>query len=159
MSNPFVRFVKYFLAWCVVCVVVLVIDYQIKSDLLSAKEYFQLLLSASQGLKLLAAILFLAFYYTKFGVVERTVEGSLTADREQVINALFVEGFSPREERDGEIVFRADNLLKRALMLWEDWVKVSQQDGQIRFQGSRRVVVRARYRLEGYLQMKRRHEE
>ena len=80
-------------------------------------------------------------------------------DREQIVNAFRSAGFSLRREEEGTLFFRADGFVQKLLLLWEDEIRVSQYGQWIELDGIRRGVARVQYRLDSYLQMKRRNEK
>lgn len=49
--------------------------------------------------------------------------------------------------------------MQKLLLLWEDEIRVSQYGQWIELDGIRRGVARVQYRLDSYLQMKRRNEK
>ncbi len=85
--------------------------------------------------------------------------GSLSTDRQQVLTAFEVAGFSLRDERDGVMTFRATGIVKRLTMLFEDEIRVSQCGEYINIDGNRRGVARVVYQLDNYIRNKRRNEE
>ena len=68
-------------------------------------------------------------------------------------------GFVLREESDGRMIFRGDNLMRRILMLCEDEIVVEQYGQWVDIKGIRRGVANAAYRLELYMENKQRREE
>ena len=54
------------------------------------------------------------------------------------------------------MIFRAGNPLRRLLLLFEDEVRVEQYGQWVEITGIRRAVARAAYRLEWYMDNKRR---
>lgn len=153
------RSAKYFIALCVLCAALMTLNQATGMARLSIGETFYVMFHTPRGMLLPAMIVVLAALYPKFGFVVRRVEGDVEADREQILNAFRAAGFSLRQERDGELVFRADTLLRRLTLLWEDEIKVSQYGQWIRIEGIRRGAARVQYRLDSYLQMKKRNEE
>ena len=83
----------------------------------------------------------------------------MTEDREQLLAAFTMAGFVLREESDGRMVFRGDNLMRRILMLCEDEIVVEQYGQWVDIKGIRRGVANAAYRLELYMENKQRREE
>lgn len=155
MSRYFIRSAKYFVALCVLCMAIVALNLATGFSVLTLDEYLYVMLHTPRGLLMAAAIVVLALFYPKFGFGARKVAGDVEEERQQILNALRATGFSLRGEEEGVMTFRADNLLKRAAMLWEDEIKVSQYGQWIVLEGNRRGVVRAQYRLASYMDMKR----
>jgi predicted NBD/HSP70 family sugar kinase len=55
--------------------------------------------------------------------------------------------FALKEQGEGKMVFKANNILDRLVMLFEDEIVVEQQGEQITFSGIRRGVAKVIYRL------------
>lgn len=104
-------------------------------------------------------VVVLALCYPRFGFIVRRVEGDTELDREQIVNVFRSAGFSLRREEEGTLFFRADGFVQKLLLLWEDEIRVSQYGQWIELDGIRRGVARVQYRLDSYLQMKRRNEK
>lgn len=155
MKSYLIRSAKYFVALCVLCMAIVALNLATGFSVLTLDEYLYVMLHTPRGLLMAAAIVVLALFYPKFGFGARKVAGDVEEERQQILNALRATGFSLRGEEEGVMIFRADNLLKRAAMLWEDEIKVSQYGQWIVLEGNRRGVVRAQYRLASYMDMKR----
>ncbi len=159
MKKYAIRSAKYFIALCVLCTAIMALNYLTGMAKLSVGEFLYVMFHTTRGLLLPAAIVLLALLYPKFDFVTRRTEGDMQEDREQVLNAFRMAGFSLRREEEGVMVFRADSFLRKLTLLWEDEIKVSQYGQWIAIEGIRRGVVRAQYLLDSYLQMKKRNEE
>jgi hypothetical protein len=79
----------------------------------------------------------------------------ITTDRQQIEAALATAGLVLVEAKEGLLRFRAAGL-QRITLLFEDEVTVEQQGDEVVVSGHRRTVVRAVFRLEGYMVNKRR---
>lgn len=157
MKRYLIRSVKYFCALCVICIAVLALLLATGASALSLDDLFYVMFHTTRYARLLAAIVVLAAFYPKFGFTVRRVEGDIDEDREQIINAFRSAGFSLRGTEDGTLVFRADGLPHKLLLLCEDEIRVSRYGQWIEIDGIRRGVARVEYRLDSYLQMKRRN--
>ncbi len=151
----FIRSVKYFLAMCVLCVVIMLLNLATGFSNLSFDQTIYVLFHTSRSLLLLGALVVLAAAYPRFGFVTRKVEGDTTKHREQIINAFRAAGFSLRKEEDEVMYFRADRVMHKLLLLGEDEIKVSQYGQWILIDGIRRGVAKVEYRLDSYIQMQR----
>ncbi len=109
------------------------------------------LTATRRGWTMIAAVVALAAAYPRFGFGARRVEGDLVEHRVQLLNAMRVCGFELDREEEGVLYFRGANILKRAMLLFEDELRVSQYGQWIEIEGIRRGAVRVAYRLEGYL--------
>ena len=151
----FVRSLKYFCALCVLCIVLMGLMLMTGTSALSLDDTLYVMLHTDRYLMLFTAIVVLAALYPRFGFVERKVEGDVEENREQIVNAFRSSGFSLRSEEDGVMVFRADTLLQKLMLLGEDEIRVSQYGQWIVLDGIRRGVARVQYRLDSYIHMTR----
>ena len=154
----FIRSLKYFCALCVLCAAIMFLNRVAGTARLSVPETLYVMFHTPRGMMLPVVILLLAAFYPKFGFVVRQVEGDIDENRQQILNAFRSEGFSLRSERNGVLIFRADNGWKKLMMLGEDELIVSQYGQWIRIEGIRRGVARVQYRLDSCLEMIRRNE-
>lgn len=151
----FIRSLKYFVALCVLCAAIMALNRLSGFATLTLEETFYVMFHTTRGLMLPAVIVLLAAFYPKFGFVQRRVEGDVEENREQIVNAFRSSGFSLRSEEDGVMVFRADTLLQKLMLLGEDEIRVSQYGQWIVLDGIRRGVARVQYRLDSYIHMTR----
>ena len=158
MKKYLIRSAKYFVALCVLLVAIMALNRAMGSTL-TIRETFYVMFHTTRGLLLPVVVVVLALCYPRFGFIVRRVEGDTELDREQIVNAFRSAGFSLRREEDGTLFFRADGFVQKLLLLWEDEIRVSQYGQWIELDGIRRGVARVQYRLDSYLQMKRRNEK
>ena len=158
MKRYLIRSVKYFVALCVLLVAVMALNRAMGSTL-TIRETFYVMFHTTRGLLLPVVVVVLALCYPRFGFIVRRVEGDTELDHEQIVNAFRSAGFSLRREEEGVLFFRADGFVQKLLLLWEDEIRVSQYGQWIELDGIRRGVARVQYRLDSYLQMKRRNEK
>ena len=158
MKRYLIRSVKYFVALCVLLVAIMALNRAMGSTL-TMRETFYVMFHTTRGLLLPVVVVVLALCYPRFGFIVRRVEGDTELDREQIVNAFRSAGFSLRREEEGTLFFRADGFVQKLLLLWEDEIRVSQYGQWIELDGIRRGVARVQYRLDSYLQMKRRNEK
>jgi hypothetical protein len=57
-------------------------------------------------------------------------------------------GFTLKEESEGRMVFKADNILSRLVMLFEDEITVEQYGQWVDITGIRRGVAKVVYRMK-----------
>lgn len=158
MKKYLIRSAKYFVALCVLLVAIMALNRAMGSTL-TIRETFYVMFHTTRGLLLPVVVVVLALCYPRFGFIVRRVEGDTGLDREQIVNAFRSAGFSLRREEEGTLFFRADGFVQKLLLLWEDEIRVSQYGQWIELDGIRRGVARVQYRLDSYLQMKRRNEK
>lgn len=158
MKKYLIRSAKYFVALCVLLVAIMALNRAMGSTL-TIRETFYVMFHTTRGLLLPVVVVVLALCYPRFGFIVRRVEGDTELDREQIVNAFRSAGFSLRREEEGTLFFRADGFVQKLLLLWEDEIRVSQYGQWIKLDGIRRGVARVQYRLDSYLQMKRRNEK
>ena len=77
-------------------------------------------------------------------------------DRERIVSAFEASGFRAVSQTDELMVFRADNIVRRLTLLGEDEIEVRQYGQWVEITGIRRAVARVAYRLEMYMDNKRR---
>ena len=155
MKRYLIRSAKYFVALCVLCTAIMLLN-QLYGATLSFSQTLYVMFHTPRGLLLPAVIVLLSlFYYPRFGFIVRDVEGDIEEHRQQIVNALRNSGFELRGEEDGVLIFRAGTLWRRLLMLGEDEIRVSQYGQWIRLEGIRRGVARAAYRLESFIERRR----
>lgn len=158
MKKYLIRSAKYFVALCVLLVAIMALNRAMGSTL-TMRETFYVMFHTTRGLLLPVVVVVLALCYPRFGFIVRRVEGDTELDREQIVNAFRSADFSLRREEEGTLFFRADGFVQKLLLLWEDEIRVSQYGQWIELDGIRRGVARVQYRLDSYLQMKRRNEK
>lgn len=158
MKKYLIRSAKYFVALCVLLVAIMALNRAMGSTL-TIRETFYVMFHTTRGLLLPVVVVVLALCYPRFGFIVRRVEVDTELDREQIVNAFRSAGFSLRREEEGTLFFRADGFVQKLLLLWEDEIRVSQYGQWIELDGIRRGVARVQYRLDSYLQMKRRNEK
>lgn len=113
-------------------------------------------LSSDRGTSLIVAFVALALFYPKFGYVRRVIAGAdIEADRVRIDNAMQLYGFKFEEVRDDALVYRADGVVRRVILLFEDEILVRRVEGGIEVEGKRRQAVRIIYQLSAYIDNKR----
>lgn len=153
-----VRAVKYFCAFCVLYVAIVWLGMKSQGMGVSAFDSIMATMQTTRGLLLAGAVILLSALYPVFGFMTRRVECDMTEDREQLLAAFSMAGFTLREESEGRMVFRGDNLMRRIFMLFEDEIVVEQYAQWVEIKGIRRGVANAAYRLYLYIENKRRGE-
>ena len=151
-----VRAIKYFVAFVVLYLAVTWLSLHASGIDVSVWDSVRATMHTTRGALLAAAVAVLSALYPLFGFVTRRVEASTEEDREQVITAFETSGFRLAAEEDGTMIFRADSFPRRLLLLFEDEVRIGQYGQWVEITGIRRAVARVAYRLEWYMDNKRR---
>lgn len=154
-----IRCGKYFIALCVLYLILMGLMYVTSSSLQSFPEMLTPLFESTRGWVLIAAVVILSALYPKFGFIRRQEIGNLNTNREQILNAFVSEGFKLVRESGHEMVFRGDSFFKRLTLLFEDEIRVTQTGEWITIEGIRRGVARVYYRLQTYLERTRNENE
>lgn len=114
-------------------------------------------LDTDQGRWIVVAFVVLALFYPRFGFVRRLVEGvNIDNDRIRIDNAMKLYGFKFAEEHDGVAVYRAEGIIRRITLLFEDEILVRQVEGGVEIEGLRRTAVRIIYQLKAYIEHRER---
>lgn len=142
------RAVKYFAAFCVIYLAVVWLSVSTMNGYeQSVWDYVWATLQTTRGQLLVVAVVVLSAFYPRFGFITRRVEWDMEDERDQIIATFALAGFSLRDEGDGRMVFRADNMLDRLVMLFEDEITVVQYGQWIDITGIRRGVAKVVYRM------------
>lgn len=113
-------------------------------------------LRADIGKKMVAVFVILAALYPRFGFMRKRIEGyAPERDKERLQNAMAIFGYKLAESHDGVDVYRAEGVVKRLTLLWEDRIEVRIEDGALEMKGIRRMVARIAYQLETYIRNSR----
>lgn len=151
-----VRAIKYFVAFCVLYVGILWLSLRMSGMDVSVWDSVAVTMQTTRGVLLAVAVVVLSAVYPRFGFVTRRVECSVDEDSEQIATAFEMSGFRMVSKSDDGLVFRADNIIRRLMLLGEDEITVHQYGQWVEITGIRRAVARVAYRLEMYMDNKRR---
>lgn len=152
-----VRSLKYLLFICVLYVALLWLSsLSTYGGTIDTMTLLRAQLSSDRGLWLVVAFVALALFYPKFGYVRRVVAGAdIEADRMRIDNAMALYGFKFVEVRNGALVYRAEGIVRRIILLFEDEIMVRSVEGGIEVEGKRREAVRIIFQLSAYIDNKR----
>lgn len=151
-----IRAIKYFVAFCVLYVAILWLSLRMSGVDVSVWDSVAVTMQTPRGKLLAAAVVALSAVYPRLGFVTRRVECFMAEDREQIVSAFDMSGFTPVEESEERMVFRAGNVVRRLTLLGEDEIVVRQYGQWVEITGIRRAVARVVYRLEMFMDNKRR---
>ena len=115
-------------------------------------------LGSERGVWLVATFIGLALLYPHFGYVRRIVEDvDIEGDRIRIDNAMKLYGFKFAGVREGRLVYRAEGIIRRITLLFEDEILVREVEGGVEIEGLRRSAVRIIYQLRAYIEHKERY--
>jgi hypothetical protein len=114
-------------------------------------------LGSDRGKLLIVASMLLAIFYPRFGYIRRVVQrADIDVDRLRIDNAMKIYGFKFVEVREGALVYRAEGVINRIVLLFEDEILVRQIEGGIEVEGIRRRAVRILLQLNAYIEHRER---
>ena len=143
-----IRAVKYFFAFCVLYVGVVWLSILTQKGMdISVWDSISATMATERGRMLALAVVALSAAYPFFGFVKRSVKWNMTTDADRLVEIFAAAGFALKEQGEGKMVFKANNILDRLVMLFEDEIVVEQQGEQITLDGIRRGVAKVIYRL------------
>lgn len=142
-----IRAVKYLLAFCVLYLGVVWISIATNSALEgSVWDYVSATYVTQRGKMLMLAVVALSAAYPSFGFMKRRVKWNMAEQRDRLIEIFAAAGFSLKSEQEGKMIFRANNVLDKLVMLFEDEISVSADGDEIVVEGIRRGVAKVIYR-------------
>lgn len=154
MDNKFlimrylIRAVKYFFAFCVLYVGVVWLSILTQKGMdVSVWDSISATMATERGRMLALAVVALSAAYPFFGFVKRSVKWNMATDADRLVEIFAAAGFALKEQGEGKMIFKANNILDRLVMLFEDEIVVEQQGEQITLDGIRRGVAKVIYRL------------
>lgn len=143
-----IRAVKYFFAFCVLYVGVVWLSILTQKGMdVSVWDSISATMATERGRMLALAVVALSAAYPFFGFIKRSVKWDMTTDADRLVEIFAAAGFALKEQGEGKMVFKANNILDRLVMLFEDEIVVEQQGEQITLDGIRRGVAKVIYRL------------
>ena len=143
-----IRAVKYFFAFCVLYVGVVWLSILTQKGMdISVWDSISATMATERGRMLALAVVALSAAYPFFGFVKRSVKWDMATDADRLVEIFAAAGFALKLKSEGKMVFKANNILDRLVMLFEDEIVVEQQGEQITLDGIRRGVAKVIYRL------------
>ncbi len=104
-----------------------------------------------RGVVLLVALVAISATYPLYGFGKYLVQGSLSADRKAIEQALSACQYAPMEERDGVVICRATTLWRRIRTAGDDAIELRQVgENTIEITGLRREAEQLRFTIGGY---------
>lgn len=143
-----IRAVKYFFAFCVLYVGVVWLSILTQKGMdISVWDSISATMATERGRMLALAVVALSAAYPFFGFVKRSVKWDMATEADRLVEIFAAAGFALKLKSEGKMVFKANNILDRLVMLFEDEIVVEQQGEQIILDGIRRGVAKVIYRL------------
>lgn len=143
-----IRAVKYFFAFCVLYVGVVWLSILTQKGMdISVWDSISATMATERGRMLALAVVALSAAYPFFGFVKRSVKWDMATEADRLVEIFAAAGFALKLKDEGKMVFKANNILDRLVMLFEDEIVVEQQGEQITLSGIRRGVAKVIYRL------------
>lgn len=153
-----VRSLKYLLLICVLYVALTWLSALYTYDgMVDVVTLMRAQLGSDRGKLLIVASMLLAIFYPRFGYIRRVVQrADIEVDRLRIDNAMKIYGFKFVEVREGALVYRAEGVINRIVLLFEDEILVRQIEGGIEVEGIRRRAVRILLQLNAYIEHRER---
>lgn len=144
-----IRATKYFLALCVLYVGVVWLSLATNKAMagVSVMDYLEATWATQRGKMLVAVVVLLAAAYPRFGFVSRRVKWDMANDADRLTELFAAAGFSLKEQSEGRMIFKANNIVDRLVMLFEDEIEVTAEGDEIVVEGIRRGVAKVIYRM------------
>lgn len=147
-----VRSLKYLVLLCVLYVALTYLMTFVEPT--DATVWQQLLkhLNTRNGLYMVIAFVLLAALYPKFGYMRSLIqECDIKEDRVRIDNAMRIFGFRVEQEGDDCVVYRAEGIVHRLSLMFEDRIEVRAVEGGVELKGLRRSVARVALQLRSYI--------
>ncbi len=151
-----VRSLKYLVLLCVLYVALTYLMTFVEPT--DATVWQQLLkhLNTRNGLYMVIAFVLLAALYPKFGYMRSLIqECDIKEDRVRIDNAMRIFGFRVEQEDDDCVVYRAEGIVHRLSLMFEDRIEVRAVEGGVELKGLRRSVARVALQIRSYINNRR----
>lgn len=143
-----IRSVKYLIAFIVLYLGVVWISLMTSKGIdVSVWDYVATTLASQRGKLLIGAVVLLSAFYPRFGFMSRHIKLNIDTDRDHIIERMAAAGFSPIEQSEDRLVLRANSILDRLMMLFEDEIEVKRDGEGVMISGNRRGLAKIVYRL------------
>ena len=141
-----IRAAKYLLAFCVLYLGVVWISIATNSAMeASVWDYVAATFATQRGKMLMLAVVVLSAIYPRMGFMSRRVKWDMENNYDRLLEIFAAAGFSLKQKQDGKLIFRANNIFDKIIMLFEDEITVEQYGQWIDITGIRRGVAKVVY--------------
>ena len=147
MKTYLIRSIKYLIWLALLFTLIFVLMIRTNTARAGGEQMLHELFHTQRGWMMIGMLMVLAFLYPRFGFTSRSLKGSVATNRDDILRVAHRGGFSLVSETPGQLVFRASSPAKKALLLWEDTITVTQQGDQLVID-IRKEVVRMEFRLK-----------
>lgn len=154
------RSVKYFVLLCVLYVVLVWLMNYVEPSGLGLWELVMQNVNCQKGYLMIGGFVVLAAFYPLFGFMRSRVDDcDIVEDRVRIDNAMRLFGFRIVEESAECLVYRAEGIIHRLSLVFEDRIEVHSVEGGVELRGVRRAVARVALQLKAYIANRRYESE
>lgn len=151
-----VRSLKYLVLLCVLYVALTYLMTFVEPTGATVWQQLMKHLNTRNGLYMVIAFVLLAALYPKFGYMRSLIqECDIKEDRVRIDNAMRIFGFRVEQEGGDCVVYRAEGIVHRLSLMFEDRIEVRAVDGGVELKGLRRSVARVALQLRSYINNRR----
>lgn len=151
-----VRSLKYLVLLCVLYIGLTYLMSLVEPSAATIWQQLLTHLNTRNGLYMVIVFILLAAFYPKFGFMRSRIEEcDIVEDRVRIDNAMRLFGFRVVEEGDTKLTYRAEGIVHRLSLMFEDHIEVNKVDGGVELRGLRRSVARVALQLQSYIKNRR----
>lgn len=148
LSTYFIRAGKYIIQFIILLFVMIGLMSLLSKN--PTSNMFETLFT-TRGLLLWGVVLLFSLTYPFFGFVKRTLTFDATKHAQDVDKVMEMCGFVKLSDADGVTIYRAKNVTKKLVMLYEDKITITTVDGLSTIEGFRKEVVKASMRFNTFI--------
>jgi hypothetical protein len=113
-------------------------------------------LHTQRGHYMIVGFVTLAAFYPLFGYMRSRVDDChIVEDRVRIDNAMRLFGFRFVEQKEDVLIYRAEGLVHRLWLVFEDRIEVRKVDNGVELYGIRKAVARVMLQLRAYIANRR----
>lgn len=151
-----VRSLKYLVLLCVLYVALTYLMTFVEPTDATVWQQLMKHLNTRNGLYMVIAFVLLAALYPKFGYMRSMIQDcDIKEDRVRIDNAMRIFGFRVEQEGGDCVVYRAEGIVHRLSLMFEDRIEVRAVEGGVEIVGLRRSVARVALQLRSYIDNRR----
>lgn len=156
MMKYVVRSLKYLVVLCVLYVGLVWLMSLMQPTDATLWQQLVVHLNTRNGLYMVIVFIALAALYPKFGFMRSCIEDcDIVDDRLRIDNAMRIFGFRLESEHAEVLVYRAEGIIHRLSLMFEDRIEVRRTDSGVELCGIRRAVARVALQLKSYINNRR----
>lgn len=154
------RSLKYLVVLCVLYVGLVWLMDLAEPTQLTVWQLLEAHLHTQRGHYMIVGFVTLAAFYPLFGYMRSRVDDChIVEDRVRIDNAMRLFGFRIVEESAECLVYRAEGIIHRLSLVFEDRIEVHSVEGGVELRGVRRAVARVALQLKAYIANRRYESE